>query len=134
VKNSLSAKVESAKFVSGENGLILVTISDRRKSECRSNYTLFDSSYHQSHRLHIKHLLKYPSIRKNEGEWKIKTNINNRETTPTDGILTLLPIERHTLLHVQLISLKLLHPPEKFANWRNYNSPFKSFLYEKALW
>ncbi len=43
-----------------------VTISDRRKSECRWNYTLFDSSYHQSHRLHIKHLLKYPSIRENE--------------------------------------------------------------------
>jgi hypothetical protein len=43
-----------------------VTISDRRKSECRWNYTLFDSSNYQLHRLHIKHLLKYPSIRENE--------------------------------------------------------------------
>ncbi len=42
--------------------IVGVTISDRRKSECRWNYTL----YHQSHRLHIKHMLKYPSIRENE--------------------------------------------------------------------
>ncbi len=46
----------------------VVTISDRKMSECRWNYTLFDSSYHQSHRLHIKHMRKYPSIRENEGE------------------------------------------------------------------
>jgi hypothetical protein len=46
--------------------IVGVTISDRRKSECRWNYTLFDSSYHQSHRLHINHMLKYPSIRENE--------------------------------------------------------------------
>jgi hypothetical protein len=44
----------------------MVTILDRRKSERRWNYALFDSAYHQSHRLHIKHLRKYPSIRENE--------------------------------------------------------------------
>ncbi len=71
---------------------IIVTISDRRKSEWRWNYTLFDSSYHRSPRLHIKHMLKYPNIRENEGEWKIRTNINNWEITPTDGIWTLSPL------------------------------------------
>jgi len=43
-----------------------VTIFDRKKSECRWNYILFDSLPHQSHRSHIKHLLKYSSIRENE--------------------------------------------------------------------
>jgi hypothetical protein len=36
-------------------------------------------------------MLKYPSIRENEGESKTKANINNRKLKPTDGIWTLSP-------------------------------------------
>jgi len=37
-------------------------------------------------------MFKYPNIRENEGEWKIKANIKDRKIkaiTPTDGIWTL---------------------------------------------
>jgi hypothetical protein len=59
-----------------------VMISDRRKSGCRWNHTLFDSSYHRSPRLHIKHILKYPSIKENERQAQI--SITERLHPPMD--------------------------------------------------